>query len=85
VQGDRYRQEYAPGEAEDVGLVFQLGDSATVPFGSFDDVLVTEDSSLIETQLVEHKYYAPGVGVVLERSVKGPKEIVKLVDVSHAS
>jgi hypothetical protein len=80
--GDRYRQEYAAGEAEDVGRVIDLGGAADVPFGSFDDVWITEDSSLIETNLIEHKYYARGVGVVLERSIKGPSEVVKLVDVS---
>ena len=79
--GDQYRQEYAAGEAEDVGRVVAVGASVDVPSGSFLDVVVTEDSSLIETGLLEHKYYAPGVGVVMEQNVKGPKEQVELIEV----
>ena len=78
--GDEYRQEYAPGEAEDVARVVRTGPTISVPFGSFENVLVTEDSSLIETSLVERKYYSAGIGVVLERSIKGPPEVVKLVE-----
>lgn len=69
-EGVRYRQEYLAGEAEDLGRVIQLGAVATVPFGYFDDVIVTEDSSLIDPKLLEHKYYARGVGVVLEKNVR---------------
>ncbi len=77
--GASYRQEYYPGQAEDMAKVVRLGATVTVPFGSFDGVLVTEDSTPLEPKLLERKYYAPGVGVVLERSLKGPREVVRLV------
>jgi hypothetical protein len=81
--GDRYRQEYYKGEAEDFGQVLTLDESVDVPHGSFDDVLVTKDWTPLEPKVLENKYYARGVGVVFERSVKGPKEELCLVDVKQ--
>jgi len=78
--GVPYRQEYYAGHAEDMGQVTQLGAAVTVPYGAFEEVLVTEDWTPLDTKFLEHKYYAPGVGVVLERSLKGPKELVQLVE-----
>ena len=82
--GDAYRQEYFKGEAEDLGRVKSLDGSVSVPYGSFDDVLVTEDSTPLEPKILENKFYAPGVGVVMEELVKGGHEVLKLVDVKAA-
>jgi hypothetical protein len=81
--GDRYRQEYYEGEAEDFGQILKLDESVDVPFGSYDDVLVTKDWTPLEPKVLENKYYAQGVGVVYERSLKGPKEELKLVEVKQ--
>jgi hypothetical protein len=81
--GERYRQEYYKGEAEDFGQVLKLGESVDVPQGSFDDVLVTKDWTPLEPKVLENKYYARGVGVVFERSVKGPKGELSLVDMKQ--
>jgi hypothetical protein len=62
--GQSYRQEYYPGEAEDMAKVQSLNDSVTVPYGSFDHVLVTKEWTPLEPSYHEHKYYAPGVGQV---------------------
>ena len=72
-------QECAPGVAEDAAKVLRLGQSVTVPFGTFDDVLVTKDYNLLEKP-VEHKYYAPCIGLVRAKLVKGGKEEAVLVD-----
>ena len=41
--------------------------SVTVPYGTFaTDVLQTRDWTPIEPEVLEYKYYAPGIGVVLE-------------------
>jgi hypothetical protein len=80
--GDRYRQEYYAGEAEDFGEVKALDGSISVPFGSFEQVLVTEDSTPLEPKLLEKKYYAKGVGVVYEKAVRGPTEFLELVEVT---
>jgi hypothetical protein len=82
--GDSYMQECAPGVAEDAAKVLRLGQSVTVPFGTFDDVLVTKDYNLLEKP-VEHKYYAPCIGLVRAELVKGGKEEAVLVDVQEPS
>ena len=78
--GDAYRQEFYPGDAEDLGQVLRLGDTASVPFGDYEDVLVTRDWNPLEPDVVEEKYYAPGVGVVLETTVRGEGGDAVLVD-----
>jgi hypothetical protein len=82
--GETDRQEYYAGEAEDMGKVVRLGESVMVRYGSFDQVLVTEDWTPLEPKLLENKYYARGVGVVLERLIEGGDEILRLVEVRSA-
>jgi len=77
VVGESYRQEYYKGHAEDMGEVLMVGDTTRVPCGSFDGVLVTRDWSPLEPGDEEQKYYAPGVGLLLE--VEGGDR-VELVD-----
>ena len=60
--GMRYRQEYYEGEAEDNGEVLSVEERAEVPYGSFDDVLLTKDTITIEPDVLEYKLYASGVG-----------------------
>lgn len=79
--GDSYRQDYYAGEAEDTAQVWALDRSVTVPHGSFDGVLITGDRNPLEPKILEHKFYAPGVGVVLERLVEGGREVLRLVEV----
>jgi hypothetical protein len=80
--GDAYRQEYyPPGKALDEAHVLRLGARRTVPDGSFRNVLVTSEYSPAEPQ-TERKYYAPGVGEIAERVVKGGHERFQLVSVS---
>jgi hypothetical protein len=62
--GQSYRQEYYPGEAEDMAKVQSLNESVTVPYGSFDHVLETKEWTPLEPSYDEHKYYARGVGQV---------------------
>ena len=63
--GDFYRQEFSVGVAEDVAEVVGLTDSVTVPYGSFNNCLKTEETSPLEPDALEHKFYANGVGNVL--------------------
>ena len=81
--GDAYRQEYyPPGEALDQARVLTLDGHLTVPYGAFRHVLVTSERSPLEPQ-TEQKYYAPGLGEVAERVVKGHHEEFQLVRVTH--
>lgn len=69
--GMAYRQEYYAGEAEDVGEILSLDERADVPFGSFDGLLMTKDTTPLEPKVLEHKFYAEGVGLVLALGLSG--------------
>lgn len=73
--GRTYRQEFRPGVAEDLGKVVELGASLSVPAGSFDDVLVTEDWNPLESSPVERQSYARGVGLIHERPAAGGRAL----------
>jgi hypothetical protein len=66
--GDVYRQELKLGEAEDAGEVLSLTAEVTLAeFPSpFSGCLQTADFTPVEPDALEHKLYAPGVGLVLE-------------------
>jgi hypothetical protein len=77
--GDAYRQEYYKGQAEDLAQVVRLGDSQTVPAGSYQNLLVTHEWTPLESSIVAEKNYAEGVGVVLEVFVLGGIERTELI------
>jgi hypothetical protein len=76
--GDGYQQEWAEGEAEDRARVLSLDASRATPYGGWDDLLQTEETTPLEPDVLEHKFYARGVGLVLEES-PGGDEVVELV------
>jgi hypothetical protein len=59
--GDRYRQEYLEGEAEDEAEVVSLGEKVSVPYGTLDNCVKTKELSRLAPGDVENKYYCPGV------------------------
>jgi membrane-associated phospholipid phosphatase len=69
--GAAYRQEYYEGEAEDNGEILSLDARASVPAGTYEGVLKTKDTNALEPKVLEHKYYAKGVGPVLAVDVSG--------------
>jgi hypothetical protein len=69
--GDRYRQEYLRGEAEDLAEVLSVAEHAQVPAGSYDGVAKTEETTALEPKALEHKYYARGIGPILTIDVAG--------------
>ena len=78
--GRAYRQEYYEDEAEDLAEVHRLGVSQTVPAGTYDDVVVIREWNPLEPDVVEDKYHAPGVGVVLELKVQGEDGRAELIE-----
>jgi hypothetical protein len=78
--GAPYRQEYFKGTAEDFGQILGKTRSVTVPAGTFRDVLKTKEFTPLEPKLLENKYYARGVGIVQEVTVKGGSDRVRLVE-----
>lgn len=84
VVGVVYRQEFLLGDAEDVAEVLSLAGTATVPAPGAScagSCLVTADWIPIEPDVTEYKYYAPGIGPVLEVNPE-TGERVELVSVS---
>lgn len=80
--GDAYREEYLKGTAEDMAEILRTYATLAVPFGAFGQVVETENWSPLEPEVIEHKSYAPGVGLVQAETVKGGDEVERLV--SHA-
>lgn len=77
--GMTYRQEYYAGEAEDRGKILSLDEHVEVPYGAFDGCLQTEDTTPLEPDVLEHKYYCRDVGPVLAVDVAsgvGREELV---------
>lgn len=80
VVGETYRQEYYKGQAEDMATVLSLSESATVPAGSYSNVIVTNEwAAIANPPVYEHKYYAKGVGQFLTKYVAGGYEL-KLIE-----
>lgn len=80
--GDLYYQEFSKGVAEDVALVDGRDKSACVAYGCFDDLLVTKEWTRLDSGVVEKKYYAPGVGFILEDTVQGGNEHSELTTIT---
>jgi hypothetical protein len=79
---DAYRQECYAGQAEDTAWVVATSGSVSVPYGKVRNVLTTLESTRIEPGAYDEKVYAPGIGIVSERSLTGPSEFAQLVSVS---
>jgi hypothetical protein len=79
--GMTYRQEFYDGEAEDQARILSLDEQAGVPFGHFDGVLMTKETNPLEPRHTEYKFYARGVGPVLELTASGGTDRVTLLRV----
>ncbi len=74
--GDRYQQEELTDVAEDRGEILSLSASGEVEFGKFTGAVRTRDTSPLEPDVKEYKYYVRGVGVVLEEEGDERLELV---------
>lgn len=69
--GTRYRQEYLADEAEDEALVLSVSEQVEVPTGRYTDALLTRDTTPLEPEVAELKFYAPDVGPVMALQISG--------------
>ena len=69
ILGARYYEEFAP-NAQDRGEIVSMGETLAVPFGTFDDVLQTEESNALEPGSVSEKFWAPGIGVIKDEELE---------------
>jgi hypothetical protein len=83
--GQKYRQEYKKGEAEDNGEVLATTHLVQVETGRHKNALVTMDSSSIEPTVVEYKFYAPHIGPVLALDISGGASREELVKIDRAA
>lgn len=81
--GLAYQQEYYEGEAEDMGKVLQLNAAVSIDYGDFDACMKTKEWTHLDPGVIEHKYYAPGVGLVLIEELKGKTVIFELVGIDQ--
>lgn len=82
--GQRFRQEFLKGEAEDNGNVLAIGEQVQVPAGHYRGAILTKDTSRLEPDVAEYKLYARGVGLVLTLDVSGGTGRENLVKVDQA-
>jgi hypothetical protein len=65
--GNRYYQEFGPAnDVLDTGVGVATANQIRVPAGRFRNVFVTSETSAIEPLDLANKFYAPGVGTLLE-------------------
>ena len=80
-KGDAYQQEFAEGVAEDEARVVSLSEAVTVPYGSFTGCLETLEWTSLEPGAREYKFYASGVGHILELGKQG--ERIELTSITN--
>ena len=76
--GDAYYQEMAKGVAEDQARVLSVKGKAKSPFASSSNCLVTKEFTALDPGAAEQKYYAPGIGLLYAKDVKGGDEVLRL-------
>jgi len=70
VRGSRYYQEQAPGVALDRARILSVNEAVSTPAGRFSECLRIEETTPLEPNVREYKYYAPGIGLVQDGSLK---------------
>ena len=81
--GQTALQEYYKGHAEDHFKVIDTAAAATVPMLWTHNAVETKEWTPLEPGVVDHKFYVRDIGTVLETTAKGPREVNRLVSVSH--
>lgn len=79
-----YRQEFYLDEAEDVGEIIETNATIAVRGATYDNVLIVREWNLLEPGVVEDKYFAPGIGVVVEQVVEGGSGRVELLETNRS-
>ena len=66
----RHYQEIAPGVAMDRAEIVSVSETVRTPAGEFKSCMKVEETTPLEPGKKEYKYYAPGIGLVQEGSMK---------------
>jgi hypothetical protein len=70
LPGSKYYQEIAPGIAMDRAEIVSTSETLETPMGALRDLLKVEETTPLEPGVKEYKYYARGIGLVLDGSLK---------------
>ncbi len=81
--GQKLLQEYYKGHAEDHSQVLSLSASIRVPYTTSAHALLTKEWTPLEPDVLDHKVYVRGIGLVKEETIKGGEERWVLVAVRH--
>lgn len=82
LPGVWYRQEYWENEAEDVAQILSLDETVTVPLGTYENSLQIAEWNPLEPGIVEHKFYAPQIGLIRAVKVEGEDGFEDLVEIN---
>jgi hypothetical protein len=82
--GQRYRQEFLAGEAEDMARVTGVDMDITLHYGSFHNCIRTVEWTRLEPGVKESKIYCPRVGFVGARGVEGPETRLVLKNITSS-
>jgi hypothetical protein len=77
--GLAYRQEYLKGQAEDAARVLSTDEQVEVPTGHYRGVLMTRETTPLEPDTTEYKFYARGIGEVMAVQTSGGTSTERLV------
>jgi hypothetical protein len=78
--GQSFRQEYYKGHAEDHFTVLSLSASVVVSYTASAHALLTEEWTPLEPDVIDHKLYIRGIGLVKEETIMGGDERWELSD-----
>jgi hypothetical protein len=68
--GMAFRQEVAPGVAEDRAVINAMGESVTVPAGTYSNTLRFTETTPLEPGVTSTKVYVRGVGQIVDDHVR---------------
>jgi hypothetical protein len=79
--GDFYRQEFSLNNAEDFAQTLSVDEVVTLRTRTFNHCLKSEETTPLEPDLLEDKFYAPGVGNILTVDVNtgARSELVRII------
>jgi hypothetical protein len=81
--GCSYREEYLAGEAQDRALILSRREAIKTPTGFHRRVLHTANSTPLKRNVLENKFYARGIGPVLEIDVSPSFARAELVSITR--
>jgi len=77
--GMRYRQEHYKGHAEDRAKIVSRNERVRTPLRRYRRTLMTLETNPLEPDVLEAKFYARGVGVVLAVGISGDVDREELI------